>query len=313
MSRLIIPQDFTSQLTLLSNINQENTNLGADSPIAAFLTQQQIVLADDAEAAESAQTHETNRALLSRQSENFRQLRDNLFEKPWQHVTGSAQFLKSFYKGNTKQLGTWGFTITDSGKINYPPAFTERAEIFNALNTQNSSYAAGTSPLQPYLTQQKINLTTDAGFVDQATGNNTNFTLAAQQSENETELRNQIWLPVLAHIQTIGNFLMKLYSNNPKALGDWGFTVHDSPQKPRMRTTKLKIGEQITNKSVVIGSTVSNVGEGELHLYKGTTTTGTPQIMHKGEQFGIQKGWSSITVVNPSMLIEGRFTWSTSS
>src|ERR1044072_7278103 len=117
MSRLIIPQDFTSQLTLLSNINQQNTNLGTGSPLTAFLTNQNIVLADDVTAGNTSLTHETNRELLSRQSENFRQLRDNLFERPWQHVTGSAQFLKSFYKGNTKQLGAWGFTITDSGKI----------------------------------------------------------------------------------------------------------------------------------------------------------------------------------------------------
>ena len=112
MARLIIPEDFTSQLTLLSNINQQNTTLGADSPLTAFLTQQNIVLADDMGAGDVAQTHEINRALFSRQSENYRQLRDNQFQTPWQHVTGSAQFLKSFYKGNTKQLGNWGFTIT---------------------------------------------------------------------------------------------------------------------------------------------------------------------------------------------------------
>ncbi|HVX27041.1 MAG TPA: hypothetical protein VHB70_11910 [Parafilimonas sp.] len=309
MARLIIPDDFASQRTLLSNIIQQNTDLGASSPISAFLIQQNIVLADDATAGTNAQTHETNRALLSRQSENYRQLRDNLFKLPWQHLTGCAQFLKSFYKGNTKQIGTWGITITDTGKINYPPAFTDRVAIFTAFNIQNNTYGTGTSPLQPFLTQQNIDLTTDATFVNQASANNENFLDAAQQSENETELRNQLWLPVLAHIKAIGNFLMKLYSNNPKALGVWGFTVDHSPQQPRLRTTKLKIGEQITNKSVVIGSAVTNIGEGDLHLYKGSTTTGTPQIIHKDEQFGIQKGWSSITVVNPSTLIEGKFTW----
>ena len=47
---------------------------------------------------------------------------------------------------------------------------------------------------------------------------------------------------------------------------------------------------------------------GELHLYKGSSTTGSPFILHTGEQFGIQKGYGTITVVNPSTLIEGRFT-----
>jgi hypothetical protein len=41
---------------------------------------------------------------------------------------------------------------------------------------------------------------------------------------------------------------MKLYSNNLKALGNRGFVVDDSPQKPKLRTTKLKLGERITNK-----------------------------------------------------------------
>lgn len=308
MARLIIPDDFTSQLTLLTNIIQENTDLGADSPLTAFLTQQNIVLADDATAGASAQTHETNRALLSRQSENYRQLRDNLFKLPWQHLTGGAQFLKSFYKGNTKQLGTWGIPITDSGKINYPPAFTDRVAVFTAFNTKNYSYGTGTSPLQPFLTQQNIDLAADADFVNQAATNNQNFLDAAQQSENETELRNQLWLPVLAHIKTIGNFLMKLYSNNPKALGNWGFTVDHSPQKPRLRTSKIMPGETIVFNGLIIGGTLTNIGTVEIHLYRSKDTSGTPVIIHAGEQFGIMKGYSTVTIVNPSTLTEAKIT-----
>jgi len=105
MARLIIPEDFSSQLTLLNNIVAQNTALGANSPLTAFLTEQEIDLDADLTAGTTAQTHETNRALLSKQSENYRQLRDNNFETPWRNLTGSAQFLKSFYKGNTKQLG----------------------------------------------------------------------------------------------------------------------------------------------------------------------------------------------------------------
>lgn len=309
MARLIIPDDFTSQLTLLTNIVAKNTALGAASPLPAFLTQQGIVLATDVAAGTSAQTHETNRALLSKQSENYCQLRNNNFKTPWQNTTGSAQFLKQFYKGNTKQLGNWGFTITDSGKIIYPPAFADRAAIFTAFAQKSASYAPPpTNPLLPYITQQGIDLVKDATLVQQAITNNASFNAAAQQSENETELRNQLWLPVLEHIKTIGIFLMKLYSNNPKTLGLWGFVVDDSPQKPKLRTTRLKLGEQKTTNGVVLGSTLTNIGETEIHVYKGKTTTGTPVIVHAGEQFGIQKGFSIITVVNPSALQEAKFT-----
>jgi hypothetical protein len=308
MARLIIPEDFTSQLTLLTNIVTQNNSGLKSNPLTAFLTQQGIVLNDDVAAGNNAQMHETNRLLFSKQSENFRQLRDNNFDAPWKHITGAVQFLKSFYKGNTKQLGDWGITITDSGKVNYPPAFTDRVTIFNNFKTKNDSYTNGDSPLSAYLAQHNIDLAKDATFVQTATDNDAGFTAASQQSENETELRNQLWDPVLQHIKDIGNFLMKLYSGNEKALGAWGFVVDNSPKKPALRTTRLKLGEQITNKSVVIGSVVTNTGDGDLHLYKGSSTKDTPIILHKGEQFGIQKGWSTITVVNPSNLIEGKFT-----
>ena len=101
---------------------------------------------------------------------------------------------------------------------------------------------------------------------------------------------------------------MKLYQDNEKALGMWGFTVDHSPQQPRVRTTKLKLGEKITTNGVVLGSTLSNIGETDVHVYAGKTTTGTPCIVHKGEQLGMQKGFSSITVVNPSVLQEAKFT-----
>ena len=308
MARLLIPENFASELTLLTSIVAQNTALGANSPITSFLTQNGIVLATDVAAGTAAQTHETSRALLSKQSENYRQLRDNAFKTPWQIVTGSAQFLKQFYKNNMKELGNWGFTITDGGKINYPPAFIDRVAVFTAFAQKVASFTPATNPLKPYFVQQSIDMTKAATLVQQATTANTSFANAANQSENETELRNQLWNPVLLHIKTIAGFLMKLYSNNPKALGNWGFVVDDSPQKPKLRTTRLKLGEQITVNAVLIGSTFTNVGSGDLHLYKGKSTAGNPNIIHTGEQFGIVKGYSSITVVNPSTIVEGKFT-----
>lgn len=308
MARLNIPEDFNSQVILLNNIIAQNTSLGADSPLTAFLIQQNIVPDNDAATGTAAQSHNSSRSLLKKQSENHRQLRNNYFTTPWAHLTGSVQFLKTFYRGNTKELGNWGITITDSGRVNYPAAFIQRRAVFIAFVAKHKSYAAGSSPLQPYLTQQNINLDADSVLVEQATTANTNSIAAAQQSENETELRNQLWLPVLAHIKTIGSFLMKLYINNQKALGNWGFIVDENTQKPRVRTTKLKLGEQITTNAVLIGSSFNNTGSGDLYLYKGKTTTGIPNIIQPGQQFGIVKGFSVITVVNPSTVREGRFT-----
>lgn len=307
MARIIIPADFASQRTLLTNIIAQNNELGTSSPLTAYLPQQNIVLADDVTAGDTAQTHETNRAMLSKQSENFSELRDNGFELPWKHLTGIAQFLKQFNKGNIKELGNWGLPVMESGKIKYPPAFEKRVEIFNAVIAKHKELGAD-SPLTPYITENEIDVDADSSAVVQAAKNHAKFIAAAAESENETQLRNNAWNPVVQHLRSIGGFLIELYVNNPKALGKWGFVVDDSPQKPKLRTTKLKLGGKITNKSVVIGSVVTNTGDGDLHLYKGSSITGTPVILHKGEQFGIQKGWSSITVVNPSTFIEGKFT-----
>ncbi|SFQ43491.1 hypothetical protein [Parafilimonas terrae] len=308
MARLTIPEDFNSQVTLLNNIIAQNTALGTSSPLTAFLVQQNIVLTNDEAAATAAQTHDAARALLKKQSENYRQLRDNYFTAPWAHLTGSVQFLKTFYKGNTKELGNWGITITDSGKVNYPAAFTQRSAVFITFTAKHNSYPDNSSPLQPFLTLQNINLDADSALVEQATTNNTSFTATAQQSENETELRNQIWMPVLTHIKTIGNYLMKLFSNNQKALGNWGFVVDENTQKARLRTSKLKPGETSVYAGLIVGGSITNIGTVDIHLYKGETTTGTPSIIHVGEQFGLVKGYSTVTVVNPSTLIEAKFT-----
>ncbi|MEP6465755.1 MAG: hypothetical protein ABJB05_05600 [Parafilimonas sp.] len=308
MARLQIPEDFTSQFTLLTDVVAQNTALGAASPITAYLTQMDIDLADDVSAGNDAQTHEISRALLSKQSENYRQLRDNAFKKPWQILTGSAQFLKQFYKNNMKELGNWGFTITDGGKLNYPAAITDRIAVFTTFAQKVHTFTPTTNPLAPYFVQQEIDVTKAVTLVQQATVSNTSFTNAANQSENETELRNQLWLPVLEHLKDIGGFLMKLYSNNPKALGNWGFVVDDSPQKPKLRTTKIKPGATAVLNGLTIGGTLTNIGAGEVHLCRGKATVGNPTIIHAGEQFGIVKGHSTITIVNPSTLAEAKIT-----
>ena len=131
-----------------------------------------------------------------------------------------------------------GIAITGNGKIIYPPAFTNRISLFNAFVQKHNSYIAGENPLLPYLTEQNILLINDSNFAGQAIANYNNFTNVALQSENETELGNQLWSPV-KHIRSINGFFLKLYGNNPKALGAWGFVVNDSVRTPKLRTTKL--------------------------------------------------------------------------
>src|SRR5207249_1659863 len=105
----------------------------------------------------------------------------------------------------------------------------------------------------------------------------------------------------------IGGFLKKLYNDNAKELGYWGFTVDDSKQTPKYRTSKVKPAAQINVQGIIIGSTFTNLSPVDLHIYKGKTTVGTPTIISPNQQFGMIKGFSSITVVNPSTLVAGKF------
>jgi hypothetical protein len=59
---------------------------------------------------------------------------------------------------------------------------------------------------------------------------------------------------------------------------------------------------------VVIGGTLKNNGSTDLHIYKGSNTSGDPIIVHPGEGFGIQKGYNTITISNPSNTTEANFS-----
>jgi hypothetical protein len=74
---------------------------------------------------------------------------------------------------------------------------------------------------------------------------------------------------VLAHIKAIGNFLMKLYKDNEKTLGAWGFVVDYSAQKTELRTSKLLPAETKLFTSLIVGGTLTDIGTTDIHVYKG--------------------------------------------
>lgn len=307
MSNILYPEDFVQRTTLFGDINDKNTNDGAASVLIALLAQKGIDLGTDATAVATAQTHETGRLLLTKQSGNYHELGQLKMKTVMQHVRGMLQFLKSFYKPNLKGIGDWGATITDRGKIIYPTNVADQITLFTNIQTQHNSYAPGASPLLAYLTQNKIDLPTDATNAAAAQKFYNSFQNAAKSAEEETQDRDALMDPVFEHVRAIGDFLKKLFNPNTKGLGDWGFVVDNSKKKPRYRTTPVKIGEQKMSNGIVIGSTFTNVGTGDLQVYQGKTTVGTPIIVHAGEQLGMTKGFSVITVVNPSTLIPGKF------
>jgi hypothetical protein len=306
-SRIIYPEDYPGQRMLLGKIKAKYDAdvAGSGSVLTAMLTQKGINLADDDTAGTTADGFETDRATQSAKKENFRQLRDLDFAKVWPQFTGSVQFLKSFYKPNVSELGNWKITVNGVARIAYPTDILGKVKNYNDFISYNGTVA--NSPLAPYLQQQNINHVTNAGRLIDIKTNHGKFLQADLDMEAATQGRDINWNPVNKHIHEIGDFLIKLYSNNTKKLGEYGINVDDSPKAPKYRTSKLKLSEQIVIESVVIGGTLINLGNTVLKVYKGGTLTGTVITVNPGDKVGMTKGFSRILVVNQSTLEDAKF------
>ncbi len=308
MARNILPEAFIAQQQLLNGIAAKHTADGTKSVLTPFLTRQNIDLAKAVLAGKEAAVHEQSRLLLSGSSETQRRLRDNMFAPAFASLQAFVQFLKKLFKNNPKELTQWGITISATGKITYPASFEERAKLFTTFITKHTSYAEDASPLQPYLTANEVDLVKLNASLIKATDAQKLANSDADKATVETALRDQLWLPVFKSVKEIGSYLLSLYSSNPKKVTAWGFDIVESASKQQLRTTTLKLSDKITITSIVIGGTFTNTGKTPLHLYKGKTTTGTPVIIAAGEQMGVVKGFSTTTIVNPSVLETASFT-----
>ena len=311
MASLIVTGTAKDALELLDIVIENDA--ATPAVLRGVLSEKGIVLATDRTKLEGALVHEKSQGLLSRQSHNASELRNTLFDPVFSATRGIAQYLKSIYKPNYQSLGAWGLPVLSSGKINYPPNVMDRMKIFNDLHEYYVSLPSEENKLTVYVTTNEINMAALKGKADRAAEQNALFERTAAEAEAETEERDKLLNPVLGHLQDIGDNLMKLYAGSPRKVGLWGFHVDESTAKPKDRTTTLKLGEKITLKGVQIGSVLTNIGETELHIYKGSTTTGDPIILHPGEKVGIAKGFSTITVSNPNLLKSGKFTSVTTS
>ena len=308
MARIIYPEDFISQKTLLENIKAKDTADGANSLLKPYLTQKSIDLAKQITAGNNAKTFDDSRLVLFKQSTNYTQLRDLTFAPIVERLKGEVQFLKGLFKPNINALGDWNIEVINNSKINYPSSFDELSIVANNFFIKHLSFAAGTSPLQPYITKNKIDVTADKANVATAQGYAASAITSGKSSENATQQRDLLWQPVDAILHGIGDYLINLYASNSKGLGDWGFVVDNSVAKAKSVTTKLKLTEKIIVKGIVIGSTLKNTGTVDIHIYKGSSTTGNPIIIHAGESYGIAKGFSTITISNPNELVGAELT-----
>lgn len=308
MARIIYPESFLSQSELFLLINEKITNDGAASPLLPFLLEQDIVLAHDNNHRLNAAGFEKERQKLARESENFRQQRNNLFKPVLKRTRGYFQFLKKFYRNNAKAISLWGAPITATGRIKYPARFLQLSAMTETLAAKHAAYAPGTSPLDAYLNQHGYSIATDQAAVGNAMARHHLAEASSKASEHATQNRNNTWNPVLGHMRSIGAFLMALHKHNPKELGNYGFVVDHSPRAPRQVVSKVLLLSKKTLNAVIIGGTFKNTGPVPLTVYKGRTTSTAGTIISAGEMLTIAKGHSTITVVNHSSTTTGVFS-----
>lgn len=310
MARIIFPENFLFQRLLAKAVKEKyETFPPAANPIDAFLIQHDIDFMVDETAVDDAEDLEHLRSKKSKEAEDKTQKRDLKWDPVFAHVRDYYQFLKRFYKPNYMEIGNWGAPITTTGRISYPPDFAARTVIFEDLKTKYDTFMpVGSSPLDPYLTQHSLSISDDDTAMEAArTFAEQGFNLA-KEAEDATEDRNNAMAPVVEHLRAIGNFLMALYSDNPKELGNWGFTVDDSPRAPKQVVSKVKLSSQVVVNSCTIGGTLKNIGNVPLNVYKGKTASGAFVTVSAGDVYGIAKGFSTITVVNTSTTTTGVFS-----
>ncbi len=308
MARINFPQTFAAQQKMHTDINTKHVADGNASDLKPYFTQQGINMTADVAAGAQAAVYEKARGLHSRSAENYRELRDNHFYAPvFTLLKGMVQFLKGFYRDNERELGNWGVTVDNKSKIIYPADFDGQVALYKAFVQKHTSLGAN-SPLTPYLTKQNIVLATLNTEMSAAVSSHAAMKSASTSAEDARRERDNLWNPVVKHMRGLVDYLKKLNNDNPKALGAYGIVVDDAPRAPKLRTTTLIQGGKITIRNATIGGTLTNTGPGDLHLYRGKTPTGPPVIVPAGGQQSIEKGWSSITVVNPSHATPVKFT-----
>ncbi len=308
IARLVFPEVFSEQTKLLGSIVAKDTALGAASPIRPFLTEKGIVLADDETAATAATTYDTERDTLVRSSEKKMQDRNNLFNPVFKSLTGIIQFLKKLYRGAEHKLGDWGVTVNGT-RVSLPKTFADKAALFTAVKAKHDSYVApAVSPIAAYLTENSINIVTNAANTALAVTADDEAVAERRSSEAKTAERDLRWNPPVANMRGIGQFLIGFYNANPKKAGDFGFVVDDSPQAPKLRKTKVLPTLKVVAKGAVIGGTLTNTGTVSLVIYKGIDTTVEGVTVLPSNKLAILPGWSTITVSNQDALITGTFT-----
>ena len=172
----------------------------------------------------------------------------------------------------------------------------------------HKSFAPGESPLQWYLDEHDIDVDANLQSAADALTEEGERNTTTGDGQLATQMRNKIWAPSVKALHLIGAYLMNLYHEDSRKMAVWGFKVVEDGGKESLQTSMLDPLENRVQKSVAIPSVFTNVGEDDLQLMKGIKADGKMVTVKPGGQLGMTKGYSTITVYNPSSLVMGKYT-----
>ena len=311
MARINFPNEFAAVVKLFGKVKSKDDADAASSVIKPYVTEQGIDLAADETALTAAVAANDAFDAAAKDAEKLSEQRDNLFDVPWKDTEGCVQFLKKLFRNNVSKLGDWHITVDGRGRINYPSDFSARARLVLAFISKHSSYTPPTSPLQPYLDENDIDIARHKLDVEAAQVAHDDFVAADELKEMKREERDTTLAPLTTHVRGIGQFLVGLYDKNPKKAGAWDFEVDDSPQANKVRDGQVNPGATKTLINLVVGKVFRNIGSVPMNIYRGGSAEGTPVVLNAGASFTVVRGYGKMTIINPSdttkAVYEGEF------
>ncbi|MFI5164854.1 MAG: hypothetical protein ACHQHP_06370 [Bacteroidia bacterium] len=264
--RINFPSTFSEWFKLFKKLKPKVLALATPNTIDSYMTENGVDLTADDTAVNDADTANTAAEEKEKSAEEHTLAGKLKMKQPMKDHRKCCQNLKSIYRTNPRKLGDWGVTVDNESKIVYSTNADEHAVEIKALITKHNTYAAGTSPLQPLLDEEGIDLTQNGTDIDDAI---TEFDSAdADSATKEAKIveRNNKINPVIEHIRGIGQAAVKMYASNPKKAGDLGFVIDSSKQPPVLRTITLEAGQEVDYGNLDVGSFVAVQGDGEIGI-----------------------------------------------
>ena len=272
----------------------------AGSPLISYLDRVGIDFAQDIADGITADGHNTSRLAIIGQSEKATKDRNNAFAPVWRRTLMWIQFLKPIFKENMKEFTEWGVDVDVDGKILFVTTFAKKVVVTKAIIAKHQGYAVGTSPLQPFITTNKDDLsklltkTTDAEAFEVSRDD------LKAKAEVQTGKRNTVWAKPYSNQKDIGTYLVGLYPEDKKTVALWGYDVVDDVPAAKEKTITVKPLIRRAISGVVIGSVLKNTGKKDFSVFQGKKGLGVETVLKVGEEMGMNRGYSSVVIFNPT-------------